>query len=368
MLIVYLENKSDTNINKAYMLGGLSKEDFSDTAYESISKVAMDALHGIKVVKANDLIRMFCLRKVDPGRTQVSMERTYTISNLVKADENWREAALNYPNISFPFFRKEIEKSMTNTEDISKSIKTFLDDKDSKLIVLKPNCPFPADLVRLTQRQWIRGGEDFTSVAGCSLGDIYDAFFANVDEKKQLIENLLERTLQCTKILLIGVGNAEHQKELKTNPKIFFKDKRFTVLRTVSALAIYLYKLGIKKENYMKDTFFHIGRFLSLIDTLHYEYCKNVRGGSIPPQLLGNSHLQIALDNPVSAIDLLSRRISVYQAWTRKEQGEQVKLARWAVGELGKVSDLITNKDLPSTTNSVERAQILLGYLYRPEN
>ena len=53
----------------------------------------------------------------------------------------------------------------------------------------------------------------------------------------------------------------------------------------------------------MKDTFFYIGRFLSLIDTLHLEYCKNVRGGNIPPQLLGNAHLQIALDNPVSALE-----------------------------------------------------------------
>lgn len=368
LLLVYLENKPDIHINKAHLLGGLSKNDFSESDYESVSSVAIKALKAEKIYNANELLRIFAIHKADKGRTQVSMQRAYTISNLVKADENWREAAMNYPNISFPFFRKEIEKSTTNSEDIPKSIKAFLNDKDSKLIILKPNCPFPADLVRLTQRQWIRGGEDFTSVAGCSLGDIYDVFFANVDEKKQLIENLLERTLQCTKILLIGVGNADHQKELKTNPKIFFKDKRFTVLRTVSALAIYLFKLGIKKENYMKDTFFHIGRFLSLIDTLHFEYCKNVRGGSIPPQLLGNSHLQIALDNPVSAIDLLSRRISVYQAWTRKEQGEQVKLARWAVGELGKVSDLITNKDLPSTTNSVERAQILLGYLYRPEN
>ncbi|MDY0082255.1 MAG: hypothetical protein RBR74_03655 [Ignavibacteriaceae bacterium] len=368
MLIIYIENKPDTNINKAYMLGGLSKDDFSDTDYESISKVAIDALHGIEIIKASDLIRMFCLRKVDPGRTQVSLQRIYTISNLVKADQSWREAAMNYPNINFPFFKKEIEKSIENPEDISKSIKTFLDDKDSKLIILKPSCPFPADLVRLTQRQWIRGGEDFISVAGCSLGDIYDMFFESENEKRMLIENLLNRTLQCTKILLSGVGNTDHQRELKTNPKIFFKDKRFIVLRTVSALAIYLYKLGIKKENYMKDTFFYIGRFLSLIDTLHFEYCKNVRGGSIPPQLLGNSHLQIALDNPISALDMVSRRLSVYQAWTRKEQGEQVKLARWAVGELGKVSDLITNKDLPLTTTSVERAQILLGYLYRPEN
>ena len=113
----------------------------------------------------------------------------------------------------------------------------------------------------------------------------------------------------------------------------------------------------------MKDTLFYVGRFLSLIDTLHLEYCKHVRGGSVPPQLLGNAHLSIALDNPVSAVDMLSRRIGIYQAWTRKEQDEKVKLARWSVGQLGKVSLLLAENVLPSSTSNAERAQMLLGYL-----
>lgn len=117
----------------------------------------------------------------------------------------------------------------------------------------------------------------------------------------------------------------------------------------------------------MKDTFFYVGRFLSLLDTLHYEYCNNVRGGSIPPQLLGNAHLQIALDNPLTAIDMLARRIGVYQAWAKREQGENVKLAKWTIGEIGKITDLLSEKEIPSSTSSVERAQILLGYLARAE-
>ena len=364
LLIAYLENKPNLNVNKALLLGGISKNDFSESSYEAISSVAIRALKTEDINKANHLIRLFALRKVDKMRTIVSLQRIYTISELMKADKSWRDSSTNYPNISLPFFRKETERITAKQENLSAIIKTFLEDDKSKLINLTPNCPFPSDLVRLTQRQWIRGGEDFTSVAGCSLGDIYDVFFANENENKHLIENLLSKTLQRSQSLLIGLGGADHKKEIKG----FNVKARFTLLRTVSAFAIYLNKLGIRKENYMKDTFFHIGRFLSLIDTLHFEYCKNVRGGSIPPQLLGNSHLQIALDNPVSAIDMLSRRLSIYQAWTRKEQSEQVKLARWAVGELGKVSDLITNKDLPLTTTSVERAQILLGYLYKQES
>jgi len=363
-LIVYLESKPDINVNKAHLLGGVTKNDFSESSYEAISSVAIEALKGNKLIKANDLIRLFALRKADLGRTQVSLQRIYAISDLVKADENWKEAAKNFPNISLPFFRKEIERITAKKENISTIIKTFLADNKSKLIKLTPNCPFPVDLVRLTQKQWISGGEDFSLVTGCSLGDIYDVFFANGNEKNHLVKNLLSKTVQCTQTLLIGLGAADHKKEMAN----FKAQARFALLRTVSAFAIYLYKLGIKKENYMKDTFFYVGRFLSMIDTLHYEYCKNVRGGSIPPQLLGNAHLQIALDNPVSALDMLSRRISVYQAWTKKEQSEQVKLARWAVRELGKISDLLAQKNLPLSTTDVERSQILLGYLSRAEN
>jgi hypothetical protein len=102
---------------------------------------------------------------------------------------------------------------------------------------------------------------------------------------------------------------------------------------------------------------------------LHYEYCDKVRGGNIPPQLLGNAHLQAALDNPVLAFDMLSRRIGIYQAWTKKghDNQDELKLARWAVGQLGKVSDLLAEKTLPDRTTSAERAQILLGYLARAD-
>ena len=103
-LIVYLESKPDINVNKAHLLGGVTKNDFSESSYEAISSVAIEALKGNKLIKANDLIRLFALRKADLGRTQVSLQRIYAISDLVKADENWKEAAKNFPNISLPFF------------------------------------------------------------------------------------------------------------------------------------------------------------------------------------------------------------------------------------------------------------------------
>lgn len=363
LLIAYIENKPDINVNKAYLLGGVSQNDFSESHYEATAKVVIDALKGGKIVKANDIIRIFVLRKADPGRTQVSLQRVHSISELMKADEQWREAAKNFPPFSLPFFKKEIERKTANQPNISESISNFLNNNESNTILLSPWCPYPADLVQLTQKQWIRFGQETSAVPAVSLGDVYEVFFDLQNKQKHLTEGLLNLTLQRIQSLLIGLGNADHKNEIT----IFYTDTRFTVLKAITILSIYLYKIGIKKENYMKDTFFYIGKFLSLIDTLHYEYCKNVRDGSIPPQLLGNAHLQIALDNPVSALDILSRRIGIYQAWTKKEKVEQAKLGRWAVRELGEVSGLLAEKTLPTTTTSTERVQILLGYLARPE-
>ncbi|MGK9478013.1 hypothetical protein [Melioribacter sp. OK-6-Me] len=383
LLIAYIVSKPDINVNKAHLLGGVSKNQFSESNYEATAKAVFDALKGKDVIRANDLIRIFALRKADPGRTQVSFQRIYSISELIQADELWRISAKNHPNYYLPFSRKEIESIITKQNIKSESISHFLNKKESNAVFLSPWCPFPADLVQITLKQWTKFGRRTNSINGISLGDVYDVFFDIRNQRTQLTNNLLTITLQRTQSLLLGLGNADHKSGIsifysETKSKSLESEAKFTALKAVSILSIYLYKLGIKKEYYMNDIFFNIGRFLSLVDTLHFEWCKCVRGGypeksekewrkAIPPQLLGSAHLTIALDNPVSAFDILSRRINVYKDWTRKESGEKVKLARWAVGEIGKISDLLAKKNLPTCTTSIERVQILLGYLAKPE-
>lgn len=51
LLIAYIENKPDINVNKAYLLGGVSQNDFSESHYEATAKVVIDALKGGKLSK-----------------------------------------------------------------------------------------------------------------------------------------------------------------------------------------------------------------------------------------------------------------------------------------------------------------------------
>ena len=122
----------------------------------------------------------------------------------------------------------------------------------------------------------------------------------------------------------------------------------------------------------MKNSGYYIGRLLSLADLLHEQYCIHVRNGGditngLPPQLLGNSLMRGAMDNPVQALARLQERLTVYSAWARKEQGERSKLAKWAMGEMGRVSETLSELELPTRTNDMMKAEILLGYLAKPE-
>ena len=347
LLIVYLEDKPDLKVNKAYLLGGQSSNDLSEATFEAVAGNIIKAYKGDHIIKANDQVRLFALRKADLGRKQIVLHRSCTVVDIINAAELWQAAAGNIPEFSLPFPGKKGEKA----------------------IILKPICLFPADFVRLTQRQWHRLKEEneknkrpFSKATGASLGQIYNIFFDQKNKLKREVSIILGLTLRRTLLLLDCLGEAIH----KNNILAFNIEARFSALITISAISILLHKLGISKEDYMKSSLFYVGRLLALVDTLHLEYCKHIRKGNIPPQLLGNAHLNVSLSNPTSALARLSQRIGIYQAWTRKEQGEEAKLARWAVGEIGKVTNELSNKELPVVTADADKAQILLGYLAMP--
>jgi hypothetical protein len=356
LLIVYLEQKPDLEANSAHMLGGMTRQAFGEATFEAVSKKVVEALQEAQDVKVNDRVEMFVLRKADKERRQVAMHRNFTVSQVITSAKAWRTSAKNTPSVSIP----------------------ITSEKEGKDIWLSPWCPFPANLVRLTQKQWQRYGKDSAKVIGVSLAQVYDVFFDWENKEKNTTQILLGLTLRRTEPLLIGLGEAIHKVrdgELKEMKRDFTPEARFSALMAVSALSIYLYKLGITKERYMKSDMFYLGRLLSLVDTLHFEYCKYVRGGypkegwrkAIPPQLLGNAHLNIASNNPESALARLLERIAPYQAWAMKEPPQEGNWAHWAIAEIGKITPAIAENSLPSMTTDADKAEILLGYLSRSE-
>ncbi|MBV8141060.1 MAG: hypothetical protein JOZ60_03345 [Verrucomicrobia bacterium] len=79
-----------------------------------------------------------------------------------------------------------------------------------------------------------------------------------------------------------------------------------------------LLKLGRRLEKYVQDTAFKLGQLLAVADTVHVGYCMDMRNGSVPPTLLGNSVFTMAQKDPARALALLSRRWKPYGAWAQQ--------------------------------------------------
>lgn len=125
-----------------------------------------------------------------------------------------------------------------------------------------------------------------------------------------------------------------------------------------------------------------LGQFLQCADELHLVYCEHVRGGNVPPQLIGNAAMPMALENPSKALEVLGARVPVYFAWlTQKANSTGVssktggelneeemtalkKKAKWLSRRLADLSARLHGQ-LTAPVSLTGRAELLLGYLAR---
>lgn len=332
LLLVYLESKPDFDVFLASLFSEATQDEQAENTFEMLSENVCKALKGINTGISGNMY-VIIISKLDKGRNQVVLNVRYDVSSVEKSVKEWSEANLNYPDI-------------------------YLNYKKEKL---NPKILFLAQFSRLFHNQWIRGGTERCNVIGMPLNNIYDLFIGEKGVAEDAAKSMLEKLLARNVSLLIGLGGAMWAGNAEK-----FKDETISsFLNGISAIALLLYKLQIRKEEYMKQAPFYVGRMLALADTLHKEYCGHVRNGEIPPQLIGNALMSVALDNPTDGLSRLSERLPIYQAWAQKVQGDNVGLAKWVLSEMGTTANELSELQIPMQTGNVEKAQILLGYLAR---
>ena len=212
---------------------------------------------------------------------------------------------------------------------------------------------------------WERGGASYSEAPGCRLAQVYDLLIAGRPGAAVSARSLLGLTLRRTGDLLAAIGHAAHRGTKEGWKRISRETGNYPVI-AVSVMGIALNKLGHRKEVYMREPAFLVGRFLSLADTLHAEYCKVARKGDMPPQLLGNALVPTALQDPNKGLARMCQRICVYKAWARGRNG--TGLARWSCAEMGKIATEVADKLRSERFNDEQQAQLLLGYLARTES
>jgi hypothetical protein len=270
------------------------------------------------------------LNKIDPGRVQLELSAEFTAEQAIRGAAEWTRGAANRPQMPL---------------------------SDNGFV------PSPDEVMRCLQMMWERGGASYSNAPGCRLADVYSVLIAGRLAAEGSARALLSLTLQRTTVLLIAVGHAAHRGGREAWKSISREAGKNPVI-AASLLGITLSKLGHRKEIYMQEAAFQVGRFLSLADTLHAEYSKAVRD-DIPPQLVGNALIPTAISDPNKGLARMLQRIRVYQAWARGKKG--TGLARWSCAEMGRIADDLAGKLRSGRLNEPQQAQLLLGYLARAE-
>ncbi len=345
----------------ATFFGGFPESDADNTGrFENCAKNVTGTLHGLMAKNPDLDIRVFVLRKMDPARTRVSIHRRYNAQRLLQAAELWQQGCRNLPHIMVKQFTKE-----------------------KKTEWREPETPFPMEVVWTINTIWSRGDKGTeknktasqpqwapSSVKGFATEDGISLLLEDGVFLQPVLHRALYGVTRNAVGLVLALGQAHAQGQVFAAKSYM----RQTIILP-SILGLLLYKMNITKEEYMKSAPYFVGRLLSLADQLHYHYCVHVRNKpdtppgklSIPPQLMGNALMPTALEEPVKALALYSNRILPYQAWAKTVSGDAARLARYFLAELGKVSSDIPLTTIPERCTDSDKAQMLIGYLTRPE-
>ena len=337
--------------NMAVMFSGNSEAIDADNTnrFESCAENVTSALRA-QIAKNPDLdIRVFVLRKMDPARTRVSSHRLYSAQHLTRAANLWKQGCRSLPRML---------------------VKQFTKDKKSEW--REPEVPFPMEVVWVANTSWSRDAKSTSRVKSTATDDGISLLLEDNFYLRPVLQRALYAVTRNAVGLVLSLGQAHAQGQ------VFVADKSSNTRQAIilpSILGLLLFKMNITKEDYMQSPPYLIGRLLSLADQLHFHYCKHVRDGSVPPQLMGNALMPTALEEPVKALALYCNRILPYQAWAKSTSDEKAAgLARFFLAELGKVcSDLggacsdTPSTNLPERCTDSDKAQMLIGYLARSD-
>ena len=327
----------------------------AEARFEEYAKVA---LNGIKTLSQGDAtnteIEVFAIKKADTARRKVVFYRNYSLGMLEHSVEEWLAGARNIPEIRFLKWPR-----LAKCDKAKKGTMPILAEFDA---------PLPLSTVGLVYEVWSQDGNEKTEPKfrssllydGLPVFDGLELFLGDY-VRTGLAQRMLALLLQNSSGLCAAVGNISHRS----------KDDVVTNIRAVAHLervlplfGILLHKLNRTKETYMESTPYLIGRFLNLADGLHAVWCRNVKEKDpLPPQLIGSSLFASFHVNPAQALASASLRMKPYLDWAKTNQTKDVALARWHLGELGRVSSAIAKTGLPARLSDTDKAEMLLGYL-----
>lgn len=300
-----------------------------DVRFVAAAELLIRQLDELRREAPSAKITIFVLAKRDTARTKLLLSLQFTAERIVDAVHDWREAAANIP----PIF-----------------VRRFGEDKNTHWC-LCDDIPYPSEVARCLNRVWQRGGERVEKVAVFDFGSALTLLLDEGRLPTEIAATGLRFAVTQWIDLLLAMGQAATLERAFT-----FSEDVQTLLPPI--LGLLLFKLGYQKEVYMNALPYWLGRLMATADKLHRNYCERERDGKIPKgPLIGNAAMSACLENPQAGLARLSERITLYQ------QVAGVDLSK----ELAEIVQHIDADKLPKRANDEDKAQMLLGYLARPD-
>lgn len=332
------------------------------------TKTALKTFEGIAESEPAAEIVLGIIAKVDEGNTKILASRRYPLTYYMSGAIRWQEGCVNIPKVVLPWLLK----------------------KDKFLKGARPI--YPTQAIWLLNSAWRQNGEMITRKQGKQKMPISKRFTSSdaldfLFEKDETIrvrvdaglESVLEKSshalitaklkaamkFEIEKFKIKGVQAHILSKMNAAVEKIIFEDSDYLhMLPTLYGLL--LHKKGIKKEDYMNEEVFYLGRFFAVADKLHIQYSLDVRNGDVPMRLIGNDHVSSALQNPREAFISLNKRLThPYFSWAKRVKPDTIprQAAKNCIKDITEITGRLAESQIPNEIDDAGKAKLILGYL-----
>lgn len=353
LLLVWMEDEVHYDTEIAEVIGGVG----GTKMYESRCRLVLDLLRRERKVNPQLPAHLQFFEVLDKGRKQICLSEALTVSQLYHGISEWIEAAEDHVDV---FYKVGFKRPK------GKEVEYY------RLFVPGPGAVSRLMRTKYRTRRGLAVGtlrDMYTS--SLTLQQIYHLLIPDVfkiSQEKKFLEDCLDKLLYQTGDLLMDAGGFQ-----TTRTEQPFSENEMQMVTTgTSLVGILLYKLGYRRKAIMESSMFLLGRLLKLADKLHKNYCIVERNGEtpekwskpIPTQLIGNSMVQMAAQNPLRALDCLGERMYLYVGWAEANEGvgnnhSYLRLIEKTLADISSQWEA----GFPQRTTSKDRAELYIGYM-----
>jgi len=323
---------------------GVQQQDVSyqnEDTFERLAASVIEQLKGTGTESAKAELEIFSLRRMDPARIKVVYYRNITVASLERASVAWHAGCRNIPELAARDWSKD------KNEKTGKSYPVFVEGQTV----------FPIKLCRYLNAIWKHDGQ--RADTGKSKVKIFtptDGLRLLLDKPNNaLATHMLSHFIRHAQGYFLTLCRGTGNNEVTSLP-----DKEYHL----GILGLLLFNLGNKKEDFMKESAFLLGRCLRVADEIHSLYCEVVRKKQFPSQLCGSSMLVGMMESPSTSLSQLAMRTAPYVKWASAcRDNEKGTLVHYWMKQWSSIADQLHMLEWPKRLTPEERAQLFLGYL-----